>query len=61
MKKNINIYKILCIALAVVLVIVVGIMIYRNYTQNRAGDIYNNLQTQVNDIQQPDDLETTWE
>lgn len=48
MQKKLNFYKILCAVLVVVLVIVIAAMWYRNYTQNKAGDIYKNLQSQVN-------------
>jgi sortase B len=48
MKRKINFYRILCAVLAVALVAVVIVMIYRNYTQNRAGQIYSDLQEQVN-------------
>ena len=48
MQKKLNFYKILCAVLIVILVIVIAIMAYRNYTQNKAGDIYQNLQSQVN-------------
>jgi sortase B len=62
-----NFYKILSVVLAVALVIVVGIMVYRNYTQNRAGEIYSELQTQVNtppatvEIVTPEDTEESTE
>lgn len=48
MQKKLNFYKILCAVLVVVLVIVIAAMWYRNYTQNKAGDIYKDLQSQVN-------------
>jgi sortase B len=48
MKNKLMVYRIICAALAVVLVVVIAIMVYRNYTQNRAGDIYKDLQMQVN-------------
>lgn len=48
MQKKLNFYKILCTVLVVVLVIVIAAMWYRNYTQNKAGDIYKDLQSQVN-------------
>lgn len=48
MQKKLNFYKILCAVLVVVLVIVIAAMWYRNYTQNKAGDIYRDLQSQVN-------------
>lgn len=50
MQKKLNFYKILCIILAVVLVFVIGAMLFRNYTQNKAGDIYRDLQSQVNTV-----------
>jgi sortase B len=48
MKKKLIFYRTMCAVLVVVLVVVVSVMLYRNYTQNRAGDIYSELQTQVN-------------
>jgi sortase B len=48
MKNKLFFYRIVCAVLAVVLVIVIIIMVYRNYTQNRAGEIYSDLQMQVN-------------
>lgn len=48
MQKKLNFYKILCAVLVVVLGIVIAAMWYRNYTQNKAGDIYKDLQSQVN-------------
>lgn len=48
MQKKLNFYKILCAVLVAVLVIVIAAMWYRNYTQNKAGDIYKDLQSQVN-------------
>lgn len=68
MKKQLNFYKILSIVLAVVLVGVIIAMVYRNYTQNKAGDIYSDLQTQVNTLppvveveEEPEPVEETTE